>query len=95
MKSLRPAPTVVRSLVVVAYPLDVGLVLGRVGPYAGDHGWRRLRPVRQGGLIRADAVAGAVDRIHQRQQPDGPKGGSDGHQVWIRASDLRPPKERG
>lgn len=56
--------------VVVLHPPDVGLVIGRVRPDSHDHRGKALVPVSEGGLVGADPLSRAVDRMemHGRTQ---------------------------
>src|SRR5262245_31816153 len=49
--------------VVVLYPLDVGCVVGRVGPYSDNHRGKVLVSMSEGGLAGADPLSGTIDRM--------------------------------
>src|SRR3990172_4231975 len=57
-------------LIVVAHPLDVGLVVGRVWPHAGDHRGEVRAAIRERRRVRRDPVASAIDRVDVDRRVD-------------------------
>src|SRR6202022_3047167 len=56
--------------VVVAHPGRVCLVVGRIGPHAGDDGGKAHVPVTERRLVGADPMHGAVDRVDVHRRVD-------------------------